>query len=123
MQCLVFETLENALINEGQICVNIIRRDWDNIKIIDGNNQDINSLDDFLAMADEDKRLCKQLGKNAKTCQWNYSSGYTTCYAVPKQIYNDTRYWIPKPNETLMDYVENYIELEFNDSWVEPHLT
>jgi len=120
MNCLVFENRQSAQIAIGQICMNTIRRDWDSIKMIDKNGQDILSFADFYALSDEDKYQCKQLGKNALTGEWNYQSGFTTSYAVEQQIYNDTKYWIPKPDENLMEYVEGYEILEYQDDWNPP---
>jgi hypothetical protein len=74
----------------------------------------------FRNLSNEDKKLCKQLGRNAATGQWNTEGGFTTSYATPQQIYNDTRFWISHPGDDLMDYLEGYEILDFNDNWNPP---
>lgn len=120
MKCLVFPSEQYAWLNEGQICVNILRRDWDSIKLVDEYNQVISTFAEFMFLTDEEKRLTKQLGKNAKTLEWDHSGGFTTSYAIPQQIYNDTRFWIPKPDADLMSYLEGYEELDFLAEWNKP---
>lgn len=117
MKTLVFPSLEIAELDEGQICVNILRRDWDTIKLVDKNGNDIVTFEQFLSLSNEDKRLCKQLGKNAKTGEWVRDAGFTSRWAIPQQINNDTRYWIPHPGDDLMSYLDGYEILDYQNTW------
>lgn len=107
-----------AELNEGQISLNYARKHWGKAPMIDKDNNIIPTFEDFYALSNEDKRLCKMVYTNDPTLQ---RAGYSVRYAIPLPIYQTTDYWIPKPDDTdLMLYVEGYTEEEVQDNWFEP---
>lgn len=118
MICLVFENLSLSQIAINQIAFNYIRKYFLEGLYLDKNNNIIATFDEIVAMSDEDKLQIKLCGKNAKTGDWNTESGFSTAYAIPQNIYNTEKYFFVKPDdEDLMQYVTNYEEQEYDNTW------
>lgn len=119
MKCIVTASEAGALENEGIGWLNALNELAETrIEVFRYQGEPL-TKQEYDALSDADKKSCVIEGviKGLVT-----SEGQTVTFAIPREIYQDTRWWFKEPdNPDWMTGMHDYTIEDFQENWIPPY--